>query len=64
MADIAVTQKTGARGLRNILEDFFLDFTYNIVDLKNDNVVEIYINDLDKDSVKFIYAKEVDNLDE
>jgi len=64
VADIAVTQKTGARGLRNILEDFFLDFTYNIVDLKNDNVVEIYINDLDKDSVKFIYAKEVDNLDE
>lgn len=64
VADIAVTQKTGARGLRNILEDFFLDFTYNIVDLKNDNVAEIYINDLDKDSVKFIYAKEVDNLDE
>ena len=64
VADIAVTQKTGARGLRNILEDFFLDFTYNIVDLKNDNVVEIYINDLDKDSVKFIYAKEVDILDE
>ena len=64
VADIAVTQKTGARGLRNILEDFFLDFTYNIVDLKNDNVVEIYINDLDKDSVKFINAKEVDNLDE
>ncbi len=64
VADLAVTQKTGARGLRNILEDFFLDFTYNIVDLKNDNVAEIYINDLDKDSVKFIYAKEVDNLDE
>lgn len=64
VADIAVTQKTGARGLRNILEDFFLDFTYNIVDLKNDNVAEIYINDLDKDSVKFIYAKEVDILDE
>ena len=58
---MAVDQKTGARGLRNILEDFFLDLTFNIADLKKDKVVEIYINDLDKDSVKFIHEKEVDN---
>ena len=61
VATMAVDQKTGARGLRNILEDFFLDLTFNIADLKKDKVVEIYINDLDKDSVKFIHEKEVDN---
>tara|TARA_B100001057_G_scaffold472265_1_gene535388 strand:- start:4371 stop:5600 length:1230 start_codon:yes stop_codon:yes gene_type:complete len=56
----AVEQKTGARGLRNILEDFFLDFTYNIIDLKNDEIAEIYVNDLNKDNVKLIKKKEVD----
>lgn len=61
VATMAVDQKTGARGLRNILEDFFLDLTFNIADLKKDKVVEIYINDLDKESVKFIHEKEVDN---
>ena len=61
VATMAVDQKTGARGLRNILEDFFLDLTFNIEDLKKDKVVEIYINDLDKESVKFIHEKEVDN---
>tara|TARA_Y100001937_G_scaffold101028_1_gene138501 strand:- start:2579 stop:3808 length:1230 start_codon:yes stop_codon:yes gene_type:complete len=61
VATMAVEQKTGARGLRNILEDFFLDLTFNIADLKKDKVIEIYINDLDKESVKFIHEKEVDN---
>ena len=60
VATQAVEQKTGARGLRNILEDFFLDFTYNIVDLKKDEIVEIYVNDLDKDNVKFIKKNELD----
>ena len=60
VATQAVEQKTGARGLRNILEAFFEDFTYNIVDLKKDKVVEIYINDLDKNHVKFIKENEVD----
>ena len=60
VATQAVEQKTGARGLRNILEDFFLDFTYNIVDLKKDEIVEIYVNDLDKDNVKFVKKNEVD----
>lgn len=63
VATMAVEQKTGARGLRNILEDFFLDLTFNIADLKKDNVSEIYINKLEKDSVKFVYKKEVDNED-
>ena len=61
VATLAVNQKTGARGLRNILEDFFLDFTYNIVDLKNDNIAEIYIDELNKDTVKYVHNKEVDN---
>ena len=39
---------------------FFLDFTYNIVDLKKDEIVEIYVNDLDKDNVKFVKKNEVD----
>jgi len=61
VAEQAVDQKTGARGLRNILEEFFVDFTYNITQLKKDNVSEIYINDLDKNNVSFVYANEVDN---
>ncbi len=60
VASKAVEQKTGARGLRNILEDFFEDFTYDIVDLKKDKVIEIYVNDLDKTNVKLIKQKEVD----
>ena len=61
VAEQAVEQKTGARGLRNILEEFFVEFTYNITQLKQDNVSEIYINDLDKNNVTFVYANEVDN---
>lgn len=63
VASKAVEQKTGARGLRNILEDFFEDFTYDIVDLKKDKVIEIYVNDLDKTNVKLIKQKEVDTDD-
>lgn len=63
VATLAVEQKTGARGLRNIFEEFFIDFTYNIAQLKEDRVSEIYINDLEKDNVKFIY-NEVDKDDE
>ena len=63
VASKAVEQKTGARGLRNILEDFFEDFTYDIVDLKKDKVVEIYVNDLDKENVKLVKQKEVDTDD-
>ena len=64
VAKMAVDQKTGARGLRNILEDFFLDLTFNIADLKKDKVIEIYINDLNKDTIQFIHEKEVDNENE
>lgn len=60
VAEHAIKQKTGARGLRNILEEYFKMFTYNISDLKNDNVSEIYINDLNNDNVKLVH-KEVDN---
>jgi ATP-dependent Clp protease ATP-binding subunit ClpX len=63
VANIAVEQKTGARGLRNVLEEFFIDFTYNIAQLKEDRVSEIYINDLEKENVKFVY-NEVDSKDE
>ena len=63
VASKAVKQKTGARGLRNILEDFFEDFTYDIVDLKKDKVIEIYVNDLDKENVKLVKQKEVDTDD-
>ncbi len=63
VASKAVEQKTGARGLRNILEDFFEDFTYDIVDLKKDKVIEIYVNDLDKENVKLVKQKEVDTDD-
>ena len=63
VASKAVEQKTGARCLRNILEDFFEDFTYDIVDLKKDKVIEIYVNDLDKENVKLVKQKEVDTDD-
>ena len=63
VAELAIQQKTGARGLRNILEEFFIEFTYNITQLKQDKVSEIYINDLEKDNVKYVYA-EVDIEDE
>ena len=63
VASKALEQKTGATGLRNILEDFFEDFTYDIVDLKKDKVVEIYVNDLDKENVKLVKQKDVDTDD-
>ena len=63
VASKALEQKTGATGLRNIIEDFFEDFTYDIVDLKKDKVVEIYVNDLDKENVKLVKQKEVDTDD-
>lgn len=64
VAGLAVEQKTGARGLRNILEEFFIEFTYNIAQLKEDRVSEIYINDLDKNNVKFVYREEEVDTDE
>jgi ATP-dependent Clp protease ATP-binding subunit ClpX len=59
VAKEAIKQKTGARGMRSVLEDYFVDLTFNIKQLKEDNVIEIYINDLNKESIKYV-KKEVD----
>ena len=39
VADLAVKRKTGARGLRSILEDIMIDVMYELPELKNSNVV-------------------------
>ena len=59
----AIKLKTGARGIRSVLEQFFIDLTYNITDLKKKKVKEIYIDDLTHDNISYIYEvdKEEDN---
>ena len=51
----AIKLKTGARGIRSVLEQFFIDLTYNIADLKAKGTKEIYINDLDYNSISYIH---------
>lgn len=58
----AIKLKTGARGIRSVLEQFFIDLTYNITDLKEKKVKEMYINDLDHSTISYI--NEVDKLDD
>ena len=58
----AIKLKTGARGIRSVLEQFFIDLTYNITDLKERKVKEIYINDLDHKTISYI--NEVDNKED
>jgi ATP-dependent Clp protease ATP-binding subunit ClpX len=55
----AIKLKTGARGIRSVLEQFFIELTYNITDLKAQKVKEIYIDNLDHETISYI--KEVDN---
>jgi ATP-dependent Clp protease ATP-binding subunit ClpX len=55
VAKESIKLKTGARGIRTILEKFFMDLTYDITDLKNREVVEIYINDLDYNTISYIH---------
>tara|TARA_S200002703_G_C3785220_1_gene242059 strand:+ start:117 stop:1355 length:1239 start_codon:yes stop_codon:yes gene_type:complete len=59
VSEEAIKLKTGARGIRSILEQFFIDLTYNIIDLKKRKVKEIYINDLNHKTISYI--NEVDN---
>ena len=59
VSEEAIKLKTGARGIRSILEQFFIDLTYNITDLKKRKVKEIYINDLNHKTISYI--NEVDN---
>ena len=63
VSEEAIKLKTGARGIRSVLEQFFIDLTYNITDLKKKKVKEIYINDLDHNTISYINEvdKEEDN---
>ena len=63
VSEEAIKLKTGARGIRSVLEQFFIDLTYNITDLKKKKVKEIYINDLDHNTISYINEvdKEKDN---
>lgn len=62
VSEEAIKLKTGARGIRSILEVYFIDLTYNITDLKEKKVKEMYINDLDHSTISYI--NEVDKLDD
>ena len=62
VSEEAIKVKTGARGIRSILEAYFIDLTYNITDLKEKKVKEMYINDLDHSTISYI--NEVDKLDD
>tara|TARA_B100001057_G_scaffold484437_1_gene562518 strand:- start:3980 stop:5218 length:1239 start_codon:yes stop_codon:yes gene_type:complete len=55
VSEEAIKLKTGARGIRSVLEQFFIDLTYNIADLKAKGTKEIYINDLDYNSISYIH---------
>ena len=60
VSEEAINLKTGARGIRSVLEQFFIDLTYNITDLKEKKVKEIYLNDLDHNSISYIYEVDKD----
>ncbi len=60
VSEEAINLKTGARGIRSVLEQFFIDLTYNITDLKEKKVKEIYLNDLDHNSITYIYEVDKD----
>jgi len=62
VSEEAIKLKTGARGIRSVLEQFFIDLTYNITDLKAEKVKEIYIDDLNHENISYI--KEVDNVED
>ena len=62
VSEEAIKLKTGARGIRSVLEQFFIELTYNITDLKAQKVKEIYIDNLDNETISYI--KEVDNTED
>jgi ATP-dependent Clp protease ATP-binding subunit ClpX len=57
IADKAIERKTGARGLRSIIENLLLDTMYEVPDL--DDVTEVVVNAdvVNKDDVKPIYVR-------
>jgi ATP-dependent Clp protease ATP-binding subunit ClpX len=64
IAEKAVERKTGARGLRSIMEDILLETMFELPDL--DNVEEVVINrEVAHDGARpiYIYADRRDNLD-
>ena len=60
VSEEAIKLKTGARGIRSVLEQFFIDLTYNITDLKKKKVKEIYIDDLTHDNISYIYEVDIE----
>ena len=62
VSEEAIKLKTGARGIRSVLEQFFIELTYNITDLKAQKVKENYIDNLDNETISYI--KEVDNTED
>ena len=64
IAEKAVARKTGARGLRSIMEDILLDTMFDLPDLRG--VEEIVINTevaVDNQPPLYIYADRRDDMD-
>lgn len=55
IADKAITHSTGARGLRNIIEDLLIDVMYDIPSKKNVDKVIIKENSINDKKVEVIY---------
>jgi ATP-dependent Clp protease ATP-binding subunit ClpX len=58
IAELAIKRKTGARGLRSILETVMLDIMYDITDLKGQTVT------IDKATVELKFDEKVCDIDE
>ena len=57
VADKALKRKTGARGLRSIIEEMLLENMYNFCDLKNKEVIYNHLAVMEKEKAKIIEIK-------
>lgn len=58
IADKAITHNTGARGLRNIVEDLLIDVMYDIPSKKNVDKIIVTESSIDNKKVDIIYNKD------
>ena len=62
IADLALERKTGARGLRTIMEKILLDTMYDLPSHNNVSKVLINRETIDKNSPKLVYIDEKDDI--
>lgn len=55
IASTAFEKKTGARGLRNIIEALLRDVQFNLPDLVKDGLVRVIVNPNSEDNLVFLY---------